>query len=222
MRLRRLGLVFAAVVAVGSAAAPASAAPPAPAGITLPPQLTQCSTTPYQGDSRLGPDRYPLPLVSEVGTQLLFYNRTGGMSTAAFLAKYYDSAAGSWIYPPSNGYRLDRDGDPIEYTRTLQPGADIDRYGSEYGGFLSPRGTLYLQRAIPPSNLNTYDPAYTCNYHKYRVLKALPVHAGPIAAWFAQPGGGLQYQLDGALIPGAPAQVNVLWLIDNGYVSRLN
>ena len=45
--------------------------------------------------------------------------------------------------------------------------------------------------------------------------------AGPIAPWFFQHGGGLQYQLDGALVPGAPARMNVMWLIDNGYLQRL-
>lgn len=47
------------------------------------------------------------------------------------------------------------------------------------------------------------------------------MHGGPIAPWFDQPGLGWQYQLDGTLIPGAPAQINVGWLITNGYLQRL-
>jgi hypothetical protein len=54
------------------------------------------------------------------------------------------------------------------------------------------------------------------------VLKPFQVDAGPIAAWFAQPGGGLQYQLDAALSPDAPAKINVLWLVDNRYLARIS
>jgi len=53
------------------------------------------------------------------------------------------------------------------------------------------------------------------------VVRDFEVNAGPIAPWFFQPGGGLQYQLNAALVPGAPARLNVRWLIDNGYLRRL-
>jgi hypothetical protein len=53
------------------------------------------------------------------------------------------------------------------------------------------------------------------------VLRPFPVQAGPVAAWFGQPGGGTQYQLDGALIAGAPGSINVQWLVDNGYLDRV-
>jgi hypothetical protein len=78
----------------------------------------------------------------------------------------------------------------------------------------------YALRSIPPQSLDG-TPAAGCNYHVYRVLKPLEVHAGPIAPWFAQPGWGEQYQLDGSLVPGAPAALNVLWLVNNGYLKRL-
>lgn len=180
-----------------------------------------CSDASYHGDPRLGPAVFSdegLP-----GFELIGYHRTGNLTPAAFLAKYYDptanSGAGGWIYPPDNGYVV-RNGKPIEYQRTLSPGQDIDRYGSEYGSFLSPTGLFYWTRAIPPASLDS-TPADGCNYHNYKVLKPFVVDSGPIAAWFAQPGGGIQYQLDASLVPGAPATINVMWLIDNGYLQRL-
>jgi hypothetical protein len=96
----------------------------------------------------------------------------------------------------------------------------IDRYGSEFGGFLAPAGLPYTMRSIPPSNLVGI-PAAACNYHLYEVLRPFDVYSGPIAAWFFQLGGGLQYQLNGLLVPGAPTRLTVMWLVDNGYLGRL-
>jgi hypothetical protein len=78
----------------------------------------------------------------------------------------------------------------------------------------------YSSRSIPPSNLES-TPAASCSYHKYLVLAQFQVEAGPAAPWFAQPGGALQYQLTGSLVPGAPSQLNVKWLLDNGYLEEL-
>lgn len=188
--------------------------------------LTRCSTTYFHADPRLGPEQLPTPGLSEVGNEVLLYRRTGGETDSQFLAQYYDPAAGggkgSYVYPPANGFVLDDAGRPQEAPQTLPVGQQLDRYGSEFGGFLAPFGTPYAQRSIPPSNLDTVDPTYTCNYHAYQVRKPFAVEAGPAAPWFAQPGGGEQYQLDDTLLPGAPARPNVKYLIDNGYLERLN
>ncbi|WP_436772484.1 TNT domain-containing protein [Yinghuangia sp. YIM S09857] len=196
---------------VGALAAPASAA----AQFT---PLDECSTASYQGDPRLGPET--LPKLGPVGFQLFLYDRTGHMSVPQFLDTYYDPAVPGWRYPPSDGYVVGKDGQPVAWRQQLSPGQDVDRYGSEYGAFLAPEGLPYAARAIPPQSLNG-TPAAGCNYRDYRVVKPFTVKAGPIAAWFAQPGGGLQYQLDGSLVPGAPERLNVLWLVDNGYLKRL-
>ena len=66
----------------------------------------------------------------------------------------------------------------------------LDRYGSEKGQFLSPAGTPYGQRSLPPDT-NPND------YHVYEVIKALPVVSGQTAAWFGQPGGGVRYFTEG-------------------------
>src|SRR2546421_722811 len=92
--------------------------------------------------------------------------------------------------------------------------------GGFYGGGGRGGGAGRGGGGTPPQSLDGNPPA-SCNYHDYRVLKPLPVDAGPIAPWFAQPGYGLQYQLDAALVPGAPERLNVLWLVDNGYLQRL-
>ncbi len=218
--LRCVGALLAAIALTGvSAAAPAVAAAPDPGP-------TQCSTTYFQGDARLGPDQLPAPGVSEVGDEVAGYQRTGAETPQEFLAQYYDSTAnggqGGFIYPPANGFTTDATGAPIEAARTLLAGEELDRYGSEFGGFLAPYGAPYSHRSIPPANLDTFDANYTCNYHAYTVLKAFAVEAGPAAPWFAQPGGGEQYQLDAALLSGAPPRANVKYLIDNGYLQRLN
>ncbi|NUU22661.1 MAG: TNT domain-containing protein [Streptomycetaceae bacterium] len=210
----RLAVILIGVWAllVGALAAPASAA----AQIT---PLDECSAQSYQGDPRLGPET--LPKLGPVGFELILYRRTGHLTVQQFLDTYYDPAAPGWRYPPADGYVIGPDGRPIEWTQQLLPGQDIDRFGSEYGAFLAPEGLPYAARSIPPQSLNGNPPA-GCNYRDYRVLKPFSVHAGPIAAWFAQPGGGLQYQLDATLVPGSPARLNVLWLVENGYLQRLN
>ncbi|WP_414940915.1 TNT domain-containing protein [Amycolatopsis sp. cmx-11-51] len=180
-------------------------------------RLTECSESDHHGDKRLGPEK--LPVLGAVGFQLIGYRRTGALAEQRFLDTYYDQAAASWRYPPKNGYVLRPDGTPIQYVITLTPGKRIDRYGSEYGSFLAPKGSPYASRAIPPQSLDS-SPGASCNYHAYRVAKSFAVHSGPIAAWFAQPGGGFQYQVDGALLPGSPPSVNVGWLIANGFLER--
>jgi hypothetical protein len=223
MRVRRtIAALFATaalltggtVLGAGSAAA----APPTP----LPTAPDQCSAAFHDGDPRLGPEQ--LPVAGPVGRELLGYHRSGDLTDAQLLARYYGPTANSgspgWIYPPANGYVTTPDGKPVETTQTLGAGQDIDRYGSEYGSFLAPEGLPYASRSIPPSSLDG-TPAAGCNYHDYRVLKPFTVDAGPIAPWFGQPGYGWQYQLDNGLVPGAPARLNVLWLVDNGYLARV-
>jgi len=175
----------------------------------------QCSAASYEGNALLGPA--DLPVTGRVGRQLAGYRRTGSLSVAAFLARYRDAAGTGWVYPPDNGFTRDRSGAPIIWIATLERGEQVDRYGSVYGAFLAPAGTGYAARAIPPSNLDS-TPAGSCNYHDYTVVKAFRVDAGRIAPWFAQPGGGVQFMLDGALLDGSPSPVNVQWLLGHGYL----
>jgi hypothetical protein len=213
MWLRRTLAVF---TAIGLTLAP-TVAPAAQAST-----LTECSSTFVDGDKRLGPAK--LPVLGDVGFQLFGYHRTGNLTQQQFLDTYYDPAGngglGGWRYPPQNGYVIGPDGKPMQTQIALVPGQSIDRYGSEYGSFLAPRGLPYAARAIPPQSLVGV-PAAACNYHQYRVIRTFSVDSGPIAAWFAQPGGGLQYQLDATLVSGAPPTLNVMWLLGNGYLDRV-
>lgn len=119
------------------------------------------------GDPRLGPAKAPemFPLNNELRS----YARFGSLCPPAFLQKWAGSASpdASYKYPPAMGYFEDTAGAPIIGNATLPEGQKLDRFGSEYGNFLSPLGATFIERALPPSNLNTYDGAYLFNYHVY-------------------------------------------------------
>lgn len=121
-----------------------------------------CSGTAYNaslaqtyvcGDARLGPRILPTGIV--LGDLVNTYKRFGDLCPGQFLAKWYNATAGSYIYPPQNGFQLNTNNLPIEGNVTLPIGFQIDRFGSEFGTFTSPRGAPYMQRALPPSNLDT-------------------------------------------------------------------
>ncbi|MFC5182977.1 TNT domain-containing protein [Actinomadura harenae] len=211
---------------------PASAATPAPpvpapsasasAGTSVQPPgpNTACSAADYDNDARLGPA--VLPNRGVVGRELHGYRRFGDLTESEFLKDNWDSAANGWRYPPADGFLIGRDGKPIKHAFRLRRNVRIDRFGSEYGGFLAPFGLAYARRSIPPQNLDNAQNPAGCNWRAYRVLRAFKVESGPSAPAFEQPGHGTQYMLDGALVPGAPSRLNVLWLVDNGYLARLN
>jgi hypothetical protein len=180
---------------------------------------TTCSAADLHNDPRLGPKR--LPNAGPLATVLKGYERLAGLSSKKYLATYYDTAGKTWRYPPQGGYQLTPEGVPVKMQLTLFSGQRIDRFGSQFGGYLSPEGTPYGARAIPPQSLdNTTTPA-TCNYSRYKVLKDIPVYSGPIAAGLGQPGFGLQYVLDAAIFPGSPQGFNVGYLVTNGFLERV-
>ena len=82
-------------------------------------------------DPRLGPKKLPrrFPLLSFVSD----YDRFGGLTPGAFLARWTDPKGGWFVYPPQNGFQLDEQGKPILGNMTLEVGAKVDRFGSEYG-----------------------------------------------------------------------------------------
>ncbi|KIY71165.1 hypothetical protein CYLTODRAFT_408284, partial [Cylindrobasidium torrendii FP15055 ss-10] len=63
------------------------------------------------GDARLGPKDLPamVPLDNLVET----YDRFGGLCPASFLKMWYNETAGSYIYPPQDGFQLSTSGVPI-------------------------------------------------------------------------------------------------------------
>jgi hypothetical protein len=96
---------------------------------------------------------------------------------------------------------------------TLQRGTLLDRFGSERGTFMSPAGSPYAQRALPPSNLDSAPGAeFPYNYHVYIVETPFVVVAGPVAPWFGQMGMGTQFQM----------AKSVKELVDGGWIGRVN
>jgi hypothetical protein len=85
-------------------------------------------------DPRLGPKVLPkkFPLLSIVSD----YDRFGGLSPGDFLEKW-TNAQGYYVYPPKYGFLLNDAGEPILGNTTLPVGTKLDRFGSEYGMFLS-------------------------------------------------------------------------------------
>lgn len=217
VRARLAVVLFGAFSVVVATLTPAGAAPPlAPAAAAV--AADPCAV-PLDNDPRLGPAT--LPTTGAVGLMVRGYQRFGHLTKDQFLARYWDPSAnggrGSYLFPPDNGFLFG-----IQTVGTVHMGMRLDRFGSEFGAFLAPALTPYAQRAIPPQSLNTFDPAYPCNYHAYLVLKSFRLRLGPIAPWFEQPGKGLQDNLDASLVPGAPTPLSVLWLVDHGYLQRLN
>ena len=130
---------------------------------------TTCSKADLHGDARLGPKR--LPNAGPLATVLAGYKRLAGMTAKGYLRTYYDSAGKTWRYPPQGGYQVTPEGQPVKMQLALFAGQRIDRFGSEFGGYLSPEGTPYGARGIPPQSLDSTTAPATCNYSRYRVLQ---------------------------------------------------
>jgi hypothetical protein len=74
-------------------------------------------------------------------------------------------------------------GDP----EVLAEGNELDRFGSPAGRVFSSTGTPFARRSLPPDLL-------AAGYHRYRVLRPIPVWRTVSAPWFGQPGGGERYR----------------------------
>ncbi|MEU1121005.1 TNT domain-containing protein [Streptomyces sp. NPDC005879] len=224
----RIRTVLAALGVAGVMAAAPAASASAPVGaasaVPAPPVGAAAAHEPctgeYHGDSRLGPAWLPRSGQRPVGPLLKHWKRTGKLSSKDFLKKYWEGPAdtGSWKYPPNGGFGS-VDGKVDKHPERLRRGERLDRFGSEYGGYLAPAGDSYAARALPPQNLNTRDAAFICDYHVYKVAKPFRVWQGSIAPWFALPGGGRQIKLDPTFLnPGDGQRLNVKWLLDHGYL----
>jgi hypothetical protein len=216
------------VPAAAPAPAPAPAAAPGSATTTAPGSATAATlldepvcTGEHLGDARLGPEHLPGPLEPRVGPLLQGWRRTGSLTPSAFLEKYWTGPAegGGWKYPPNDGFAEVNGTVDREATR-LTAGQLLDRFGSESGGYLAPAGDRYSERALPPQNLHTRDPAAPCDYRVYQVTKPFWVWQGEVAPWFEQPGGGEQIKLDPVFLdPGEGQRLNVSWLLEHGYLA---
>ncbi|UXY29920.1 TNT domain-containing protein [Streptomyces sp. HUAS TT20] len=149
----------------------------------------------YHGDWRLGPK--DLPRTGRIGEILRGYNRLGGKPQDAFFQCYWQTnlptGQSGWWFPSNSGFVI-RNQQPVERRVTLRAGTLLDLFGrGDSGHFLAAAGTPFGERAIPPSNLITFEAAHPNSYHLYRVDQDFTVQAGPTRPWFAQPGLALQY-----------------------------
>ncbi|KAI0689546.1 hypothetical protein BC835DRAFT_1418434 [Cytidiella melzeri] len=148
------------------------------------------------GNHLLGP--LTLPDMVPVSSLVNSYDRLGGLCPAAFLGNWTVNGK-SFIYPEkTRGYVSDVKCNPIKGVVKLMVGTLLDRFGSENGTFLSPKGAPYVERALPPSSLDNNRTApkdHPNGYHVYEVVKEFEVYEGPITAWFGQPGGGSQFEI---------------------------
>lgn len=178
----------------------------------------------FCGDWRLGPRH--LPTHGLLGHILRGYDRLGGLTAVQFLHEWWnpalDSGQGDWKYPRDEGFAHNAKGQVRARMVTLHAGRNVllDRFGAESGRFLSPAGTKYGKRAIPPSNLNTIDPRYAYDYHPYRLARDIRVCAGPAAPAFEQPGGAIQYATSSSACKDT-VRVSVGDLVGNGTLLRV-
>jgi hypothetical protein len=183
----------------------------------------------FLGDYRLGP-KY-LPLRGPIAKMLIGYVRYDDSAPYQFIACFWKTTttADNWRYPIDKGFVV-VDGKPVAHTITLRPGQQVDLFGnpgntsattSSGGQFVAPAGTPYAERAIPPTNLDTYPGNNPFNYYRYVVLKKFSVLSGPVAPWFDQPGGGIQDYLGDTKAPCLPDNPGIANLVKAGYVKVL-
>ena len=111
---------------------------------------------------------------------------------------YYNQTTGAVIWPVNDGFA------EIPYAENLGVGTWIDRFGSDYGYYVSPAGTPYTMRSCAPGTENRA-------YSIFVVKKPVDVQSGLIASWFDEEGGGYQY-----LLP-----TSVMNLINSGNIRRV-
>nr|WP_169513485.1 TNT domain-containing protein [Agromyces italicus] len=144
------------------------------------------------------------------------FDPLGGLRADEFATKHWDPDAeqwdgslGGWRYPPDNGFDTSPGVPPPLELTELPTGFKFDRFGDPEGSYVSPEGTPFPERALPPD-------AVLKDYHVYKLVKPFddssgyPV-GGAIAAEFEQPGGGTQIKLP----------KNVAWLEENDYIEEV-
>lgn len=140
------------------------------------------------------------------------YHRFGDLSEEEFLDKHWDpekvnawdGSRGNWRYPEHDGFA-----GPSREVQDVPTGFRMDRFGGEGGDFVSPSGTPFEQRALPPDSLGK-------DYHNYELVKPFDAESGyprvgKVAPAFEQEGGGIQLKLP----------KSVQWLRDNGYLREV-
>ena len=92
--------------------------------------------------------------------------------------------------------------------KDMPTGSRFDRFGDPEGDYVSPEGTSFPERALPPQSAEL-------DYHSYELVKPFDTKSGfptkgTVAPAFGQPGGGTQLKLPH----------DIKWLIEHGYVKE--
>jgi RHS repeat-associated protein len=104
----------------------------------------------------------------------------GGIRALGNVAAKRGSTTALAKYWPENGGALGK-----WQSEFLMPGAEIDRFGSGFGKYFSPRNTPMDMRALPGGN--------TGAYNAFKVVKPFEVQSSTIAPAFGKIGLGTQY-----------------------------
>ncbi|HEX3778257.1 MAG TPA: TNT domain-containing protein [Pseudonocardiaceae bacterium] len=102
-----------------------------------------------------------------------------------------DGLAAEFAWPP--GQTFPEGGCDHGEAVVLAPGTVLDRFGDNEGRVFSADGTAFAARSLPPDRLTT-------GYHRYEVLRELPMWWALSTGWFGQSGGGVRYR---AVYPAA-------------------
>jgi hypothetical protein len=113
-----------------------------------------------------------------------FHGGTPDQYFDKYTSGFDDYGQPNWNWPNETGAV-----EGSESPRELQPGTILDRYGTDQGKYMSPRGTSYPERALPASSLGG-------EYHQYKVVRPFTAIEGRTAAAFGEPGGGIQFRTD--------------------------
>ncbi|OBA59475.1 hypothetical protein A5647_17685 [Mycobacterium sp. 1100029.7] len=155
----------------------------------------------------------PAEVVTEGGAPLSVvrgWHPTGGMGWEDFASQFGTPQARS--YPLNDGFPPGH----LPQAAQLPQGAIIDRFGSEYGRYLAPDGTLFADRALAPESVGG-------QYNRYMVTgKPLPpgwqIVEGPVQPYYGQTPSpsSLQYMIVG---PDG-VRVSVKELVDRGILDE--
>jgi hypothetical protein len=120
------------------------------------------------------------------------YDPLGGLTEDAWNREYWPSgnrdAHGNpdLVWPDPQAHPQGFSAPEARTPTVLNPGDMFDRFGPGFGRFGSPVETEFPDRALPPHSLDA-------GYHRYEVVRPIPIWQGPIAPAMGQPGGGIQY-----------------------------
>lgn len=162
------------------------------AGLRFPPHDHPESALVVTDPAELRPPQAPLPGLSPqhpaVRALLHGHDPLGGAHERDWDRRYLvavGARGAEHAWPP--GERFPEGGHDSGEAVVLGVGEVIDRFGDPAGRVFAAESTPFARRSLPPSSAES-------GYHRYRVVRPLPVWRAVCAPWFGQPGGGVRYR----------------------------